>query len=121
MGHPGLDPETTLKFVQTFLYCIACILGGLGLLGFSAYVAFLCLEVFSPQPRSKGQLAKVPQPVGCPPVVEETFDRIAAEEAILAEAERLGEEAVQEPALRHDVDIRIMLVPVTEESEPAEP
>jgi hypothetical protein len=121
MGHTGLDPETALQLIQTLLYWIACILGGSVLLGLSAYIVFLCLQIFSPQPGAKARLAKVAQPLGCVPVAEENLDLVAAETPILAEAERLGEEAARVPALPHDEEMPMTLVPVTLESEPTEP
>ena len=63
MGHLGLDPETALELIQTLLYWIACMCAGWAVVGLSAYILFLCLEIFSPQPRSRAQLAKVPHPV----------------------------------------------------------
>ncbi len=102
MEHAGLDPSTALQLIQALLYSIACVLAGCALLGLSAYIVFLCVEIFSPQPSSKARVAKLPQPVGHAPVAEENLDLVAAETPILDEAERLGEEAVAAPALPHD-------------------
>ncbi len=121
MGHPGLDPSTALQLIQTLFYSIAWVLAGSLLLALSAYVFFLCVEIFSPQPSSKARLAKLPHPVGCAPVAEENLDLAAAEAPILAEAERLGEEAVRVPALSQDAQTPMTLVPVTLESEPTGP
>lgn len=118
MGNPGLDPETALQLIQTFLYCIACILGGSVLLGLCAYLIFLCWEIFSPQPSSKTLQARVPQPIGCAPVAEENLDLIRAETPIPAEAEFFNEEAVPVPALPHDAQVLMTPVRVTVESEP---
>src|SRR5712692_11553751 len=101
MEHTGLYLSTALQLIQSLLYSIACILGGAASLGLSAYIVFLCVEIFSPQPSSKARLAKVPHPVGCAPVDEENLDLSAAETPILAEAEGPAEEAVQVPALSH--------------------
>ena len=118
MGNPGLDPETALQLIHTLLYCIACILGGSVLLGLSAYMVFLCWEIFSPQPSSKTLLARVPQPIGCAPVAEENLDLIRAETPIPAEAESLNGEAVPVPALAHDAQVSMTPVPVTLERKP---
>ncbi len=121
MDHPGLDPSTALQLIQTLLYWIACILGGSVLLGLSAYLVFLCWEIFSPQPPSKARLAEDRHPVGCAPVAEEDLDLVAAETPILAEAESLGKETVLEPVLAHDAPMPMTLLPVTLESEPTRP
>ncbi len=119
MGH--LDPETALELIQTLLYWIACMCAGWAVVGLSAYIVFLCLEIFSPQPRSRARLAKVPHPAGCASVVEGNLDLFAAETPVLAEAESLGGEAVRVPALRPDAETRTTLIPVTPESEPTGP
>lgn len=118
MGHPGLDAEAVLVFIQTLLYWITWILGGSGLLAFCAYVVFLCWEIFSPLLRSKARLARVPQRASCASVAEENLDLFAAERPILAETESLGE-AVPVSALPHDAQMPVTLVPVTPHSEPA--
>ncbi len=87
MGQFGLDPETALKLIQILLRGAAYFFAGFALLALSTYVVFLCLEIFAPQPRTKVKIAKViPQQVGCPSVVEQTYDPIPAETPILAEA-----------------------------------
>jgi hypothetical protein len=121
MGHPGLDPSTALQLIQTLFYSIAWVLAGSLLLALSAYVFFLCVEIFSPQPSSKARLAELPHPVGCAPVAEENLDLAAAEAPILVEAERLGEEAVRVPALSQDAQTPMTFIPVTLGSEPIGP
>jgi hypothetical protein len=79
MGHPGVSPEAALHLNQTVLYWLACTFVGSALLAFLAYLLFLCLEIFFPQPRSKTRLAIVPQPLSRVPVAEENFERFAAE------------------------------------------
>ncbi len=91
------------------------------MLGLSAYIVFLCLEIFSPQPSSKARLAKVPHPIGLAPVAEANLELVAAEKAILAEAERLGKEAVPLPPLTHDAQTPITVVPVTMKGKPTKP
>lgn len=110
MGEPGLDPNIALELVWTLLFWIACILGGGALLGFCAYIVFLCLEIFSPQPRSKVRLAKPPLPIGRAPVAEENLHLSAAETPVLAEAQRLDKEAVGVPAPPHDSQVPTSLV-----------
>ena len=119
MGHPGLDPETSLQLIQTLLYCLACILGGSVLLGLAAYIAFLWLQIFSPQPGSKTRIAHIPQPVGCAPAAEENLDRFAAETQNLIGEEPFGGETVQAPALSDSAQIPMTPPPVTTGSETA--
>ena len=121
MDHPGLDPSTALQLIQTLFYSIAWILAGSLLLALSAYIVFLCLEIFSPQPCSKTRQAKLRYATGCAPVAEENLDLVAAETPIPAEAERLGEEAVRVPALSQDAQTPMTLLPVTLKSEPTGP
>jgi hypothetical protein len=85
VGDLGLDPETALKVIQMLLRGVAYFFAGFAVLGFSTYVAFLCLEIFAPQLRAKARIAKVPQPVGCAPPAEQNHDLIPMETAILAE------------------------------------
>ncbi len=121
MDHPGLDPNTALELIQNLLYWIAYILGGSLFLGLSAYIVFLCLEIFSPQPFSKSRLAKVPHPIGLAPVAEANLELVAAETAILAEARRLGEEAARLPALTHDAQTPMTVVPSLWRANPLSP
>ncbi len=121
MDHPGLDPSTALQLIQALLYWLAWILGGSVLLGLSAYIVFLCLEIFSPQPCSKARLAEVPHPVGCAPVAEENLDLVAAETPILVEGESLGKETGPVPVLAHDAQMPMTFAPVTLESAPTGP
>ncbi|SRR5713226_5292222 len=118
MGYPSFGPETALQLFHILLYCMAYIFAGAALIGLSVYIVLVCSEMFFAQPRSKGRLAKVSRTVGFVPVAEESLDLSAAETRIPAEAERLGEEAVRMPALPHDAQPRLTLVPVTLESEP---
>ena len=117
MDHPGLDPSSALQLIQTLFYSIAWILAGSLLLALSAYVFFLCVEIFSPQPCSKTPRAKLRYSTGCAPVAEENLDLAAAETPIPAEAERLDEEALRVPALSQDSPMPMTLVPVTQKSE----
>jgi hypothetical protein len=118
MGNPSLGPEVALQLFHVLLYCMAYIFAGAALIGLSVYIALACLEMFFSQPRSKDRLPKVPRPVGFVPVAEESLDLSAAETRIAIEAVRPGEEAVRMPDLPHDVQTRLILGPVTLESEP---
>jgi len=89
----GLDPETALKLILMFLRGAAYFFAGFALVGLSVYIVFLCLEIFSPQPRAKARAAKVPQPVGCASVVEQVHDLVPAETPTLAEAASITGEA----------------------------
>lgn len=120
MGDPGLDPGKALQIVQTLLYCLACILGGAVLVALSAYIAFLCTEVFSPQP-SKARRAKVRPAVGPAPATEERLDLFPAETPISVVPERLGEEAMQVPTVPPDAQTRKTLIPLTLRSESTGP
>ncbi len=117
MGHAGLDPQMALEFVPTLIYWVAWFLAGLALLGLSAYVVFLFLEIFSSQPRSKTRTAKLPQPAGCAPMAEESLHRSAAEAPTLAAPERLDEETGRmsgcphDPQMRTTTSARVTLVP----------
>lgn len=84
MGELGFDPETTVKLIQTLLRGTAYFFAGFALLGFSAYVVLLSLEILASQPRAKARIAKAPQPIGCAPEVEQNHDLSAAETPILA-------------------------------------
>ena len=121
MDHPGLDPSLAMQLIQTLFCSIAWILAGSLLLALSAYIVFLCLEIFSPQPRSKARLAKLRYATRCAPVAEENLDLAAAETPILAEAESLGKGSVLVPVLAHDAQQRMTPIPVTLESEPTGP
>ena len=121
MGNPGLDPNTAFELVQVLLYLIAFVLAGFALVGLSAYILFLCVEIFFPQPSSKDRLVKVPHLVGCAPLAEENLDEFAVKTPILAGPERLGEDAVAATALPHDAQTRRPLVLVTLGSEPTGP
>ena len=78
MGDLGLDPETALKLIQMLLRGAAYFFAGFALVGLSVYIVFLCLEIFSPQPRAKTTIAEVPQPVGCASAAEQTHDLVPA-------------------------------------------
>jgi len=94
-----LDPETALKLIQMLVRGAAYFFAGFALLALSTYVVFLCLEIFPSQPRAKVRIAKVPHPVGCASVVEQTHDLDPAETPTLAEAASfIGEELMQEEA-----------------------
>lgn len=121
MDYPGLDPSTALQLIQTLFYWIAWILAGSLLLALSAYIVFLCLEIFSPQPSSKARLAKLRYATRCAPVAEKNLELAAAETPILTEAESLGKGTVPVPVLAHDAQQRMTSVPVTLESEPTGP
>jgi hypothetical protein len=112
MGYPGFDPETAVRLIRTLILLdwIACAFAALTLLALSAYFVSLCLEIFSPQPRSKTRLAKVPYPLGSAPVAEQNPDLSAEETPILTDAEPAGEEAVRLPAL-HDTPMPVTSVP----------
>ena len=85
MGDLGLDPETALKLMQVLLRGAAYFFVGFALLGLSAYVVFLCLEIFASQPSAKARIAKVPQPISRAPVADENYDLTLAETPTLAE------------------------------------
>ena len=85
MGDLGLDPEMALKLIRILLRGATYFFAGFALLGFCAYVVFLCLEIFASQPRAKARIAKGPQPAGCAPASEQKRDLIPAETPILAE------------------------------------
>ena len=78
MGDLGLDPETALKLIQVLLRGAAYFFEGFALLGLSAYVVFLCWELFASQPRAKVRFTKV-QPMGCAFVVEQNHDLLPAD------------------------------------------
>ena len=81
----GLDPETTLKLIQMLLRGAAYFFAGFALVGFSVYIVFLCLEIFSPHPRANATIAEVPQPIGCVSATEQTYDLVPAEAPTLAQ------------------------------------
>jgi hypothetical protein len=112
MGYPGFDPETAVRLIRTLILLdwIACAFAAVALVALSAYFVSLCLEIFSPQPRSKARLAKVPHPLGSAPVAEEDRDPSAEETPILPDAEPVGEEAVPLPA-PHDTPMPVTSVP----------
>ncbi len=85
MGDLGLDPETALKLIRILLRGAAYFFAGFALLGFSAYVVFLFLEVFASQHHAKARIAKVPQPIGCAPAADENHDLTLAETPTLAQ------------------------------------
>ena len=119
MEHLILEPETALELLLTFLRGAAYFFAGFALLALFTYVVFLCLEIFSPRPRAKVKIAKVPQ-VGCASVVEQNHDLIFAEMPILVAPERLGDEAVRVTAPPHGAQIP-MTVPANLEGEPTWP
>jgi hypothetical protein len=101
VGDFGLDPETALKLIQILLRGAAYFSAGFALLALSAYVVFLCLEIFAPQLRTKSKVAEIPKQVGCASVVEQNRDMIFPETPILVMPESLGEEAVRVTAPLH--------------------
>lgn len=86
MGDLGLDPATALKLIQILLRAAAYFFTGFALLALSTYVVFLCLEMFTSQPRAKAKIAEIPPQVGYPSVVGQTYDPIPVETPLLAEA-----------------------------------
>ena len=81
----GLDPETALKLILMLLRGAAYFFVGFALLGFSVYIVFLCLEIFSSQPRAKATNAEPPQPVGRASAAEQTHDVVPSEPPSLPE------------------------------------
>jgi len=63
----GLDSETALQLILIVLRGAAYFFGGFALVGLSAYVVFLCLEIFSPRPQVKATIAEVPKPLAALP------------------------------------------------------
>lgn len=74
MGELGLDPETALKLIQVLLRGAAYFFAGFALLGLSAYVVFLCREIFASQPRAKVRFTKVLEPLSSASVVERNHE-----------------------------------------------
>jgi|SRR6476661_11132981 len=85
MGDLGLGPETALELIEILLRAAAYFFAGFALLSLSTYVVFLCLEILASQRRVKVRIAKVPQPVGCAPVVGQNHDLIFVETPIPVE------------------------------------
>jgi hypothetical protein len=85
MGDLGLGPETALELIEILLRAAAYFFAGFALLSISTYVVFLCLEMLASQRRVKVRIAKVPQPVGCAPVVGQNHDLIFVETPIPVE------------------------------------
>jgi len=85
VGDLGLDPETALQLLRILLRGAAYFFGGFALLGFSAYVVFLCLELFASQPHAKATIVEVPQPVACGSLVEQAPDLVPTETPTLVE------------------------------------
>ena len=112
-----LEPETALELLLTLLRAGTYFLAGFVLLALFTYVVFVCLEIFSPRPRAKAKIAKVPPQVGCASVVEQNRDLIFPETPILVAPERLVEEAVRVTAPPHGAQIP-MTVPANLEGEP---
>ncbi len=79
MGDLGLDPETALKLIQVLLRGAAYFFAGFALLGLSAYVVFLCWEIFASRPRAKVRFTKVLEPMRCASVVEQNRDLLPAD------------------------------------------
>jgi hypothetical protein len=77
VGDLGFDPETALKLIQILLRVAAYFFAGFAILGLSAYVVFLCLEIFASRPRAKAKTAFVPQPVGCAAAVQQTHGLVS--------------------------------------------
>ena len=115
-----LEPETALELLLTLLRAGTYFLAGFVLLALFTYVVFVCLEIFSPRPRAKAKIAKVPPQVGCASVVEQNRDLIFPETPILVAPERLVEEAVRVTAPPHGAQIQ-MTVPANLEGEPTWP
>lgn len=85
MGDLVLDPETALQLLWILLRGAAYFFGGFALLGFSAYVAFLCWELFSRRPRKKAKIDEIAPQAGGAFVVEQAYDPALEEAPILAE------------------------------------
>jgi uncharacterized membrane protein YqjE len=83
VGDLGLDPETALKLMQVLLRGAAYFFSGFALLGLSAYVVFLCWEIFASQPRAKARFTKVLEPMGCALVVKQNHDLFPADTPML--------------------------------------
>jgi len=79
VGDLGLDPETALKLIQVLLRGAAYFFAGFALLGLSAYVVFLCWEIFASRPRAKVRFTKVLEPMRCASVVEQNRDLLPAD------------------------------------------
>lgn len=97
--HPGLDPETAVELIQTVLRLAAYFFAGSALVGLGVYIALLCVEIFSPQPRSKARLAKLPHRLGTAPVAEQNRDPITGDTPTPAEAASVTEEEVSQEGL----------------------
>ncbi len=82
MADPGIDPETALQLIRAVLYWVAYIFAGFALVGLSAYIIFLCLEIFAPQRRSKARRAKVPPKASSAPDTKKNLDLSASETPI---------------------------------------
>jgi hypothetical protein len=87
----GLDSETALQLILIVLRGAAYFFGGFALVGLSAYVVFLCLEIFSPRPQVKAT-AEVPKPPGCASRAEPTQNLVPAEAPTLAEEATVSRE-----------------------------
>jgi hypothetical protein len=90
----GLDSETALKLILIVLRGAAYFFGGFALVGLSAYVVFLCLEIFSPRPQVKATIAiaEVPKPPGCASGAEPTQNLVPAEAPTPAEEATVSRE-----------------------------
>lgn len=111
MGDAGLDPQTALELILALIYWVTWFLVGWALLGLSAYIVFLCLEIVSGRPRAKPRIAKAPQPDRPAPMAEESLHRSAAEAPTLAASERLDEEAAR--VSPRDPKMRTTSAPIT--------
>ena len=83
MADFGLDPETALKLIKALLRGAAYFFAGFAVLGLSAYVVFLCWEIFASQPRAKVRFTRVLKPTGCASVVEQNDKPLRADTATL--------------------------------------
>ena len=92
MANLGLDSETALQLILIVLRGAAYFFGGFALVGLSAYIVFLCLEIFSPRPQVKATIAEVPQPPGCASKAEPTQNLVPAEAPTLAEEATVSRE-----------------------------
>jgi hypothetical protein len=83
MGDLGLGPETALELIKILLRAAGYFFAGFAILGLSAYVVFLCWEIFASQPRAKVRFTKVLEPMGCASVVAQNHDLLPAETPML--------------------------------------
>jgi hypothetical protein len=89
VGDLGLDPETALRLIQALLRGAAYFFAGFALLGLSAYVVFLCREIFASRPRAKARFTKVLEPMGCASVVDQNDKPLPADTPTLVKESTL--------------------------------